>query len=438
MLGTKRKTTGHQAHVKPSQTLRDIAPSHPIRDFIVEIFGILLPGFAFTTGLVFTIVLPLYMLVVSQQGDGLLSISSSDTEVWKALQAFHLALIVAGAALSYVLGHVFARQDLKLPDTISYWGLPEHSRRAAPVGYRGAHSKRLSIKTWHDHIWEAIHVSTLCDKIERGGIARYPRLINFPYCSLNEWFDAQRRRGLAKIVTWPQFQDNGTRPFDLMKIGLGFAFPEQCLQLTRIEAHVRLACSIWYASCHLICWAVIGIFVAVLANRLAEPYAVPYLAALLVPGFSLIVLIWLKGSIERTLHPMRIREIVFAVTHFRCARQIAPKIMDVLAAPLLDMESGQARSRRGDVYVAMGSRNAEQRGRDAARTRPAVNLATKLSTEVKSERKRVEAAPARQLSGVAPSAVSSRAPHQPRRSRTRRLDVLDHPLDELLAENGCE
>ena len=149
--------------------------------------------------------------------------------------------------------------------------------------------------------------------------------------------------GLAQFVTWSGSGNNRTRHLDLMKIALEFTFPEQSSRLARNEAHVRLVCSIWYACCHLIYLAVIGILVAVVTNRWADPYSVPYPAALLVPVLSLIVLIWIKRSIEQSLHLMRIREIVFVFAHFRCATDMAPKIMRVFAAGLLEMEGGDGR-----------------------------------------------------------------------------------------------
>jgi hypothetical protein len=350
MLDGKQKNLREHEQATARQLSREATPSHPIRDFIVEFFGILLPGFAFTAGLVLTLALPFYTLVVSQQGAGILHIRSTGAEMWEALGAFQLALLIAAAALSYVWGHVFYRLDPKLPDTISYWSLPEDIRKRDPVENcrkpptAGWWCPVDCRKRWYDHIWESSDVSKLNQKIKDNKIDRYPQMIEFPYGDLKEWFDDEGMKGLTPFVTWSGSDDRRTRRLDIMKIVLEFTFPEQYARLARNEAHVRLVCSIWYATCYLICFSLIGIPIAVLANGLmmvpAHPYLLAYPASLLVPVATLLGLVWLKRKIEESVHSMRIREILYVFAHFRCAAAIEPKIIDVLAVPLLQMVDG--------------------------------------------------------------------------------------------------
>jgi hypothetical protein len=371
MLDGEQKAQRHEDLAEAGTTFRKTAPSHPIRDFIVEFFGVLLPGFAFTTGLVLTLVLPLYTLIVSQRGGGVSGGTPTDPQVWAGMEALQLPLLISAAALSYVWGYAFFRLDPRLPDTISYWSLPKDRREGDPVGKcheqpitedspdlhgieKLLHSLRAIIaswrrtpssrKQWYVHIWESTDVSWLQEKISERKIARYPRPIEFPYGGLKEWFQNEGMAGLAQFVTWSE-QDNGgkTRHLDMMKIALEFTCPEQYSRLAQNEAHVRLVCSIWYATCYSISFSLIGIPVAVLANGLAVPphsYCLAYPATLLVPVITLFGLVWLKAKIEESLHYIRIREIVYVFAHFRCAREMYPQIMDVLAAQLLEMEGG--------------------------------------------------------------------------------------------------
>jgi hypothetical protein len=381
-------------------TFRETAPSHPIRDFIVEFFGVLLPGFAFTTGLIFTLVLPLYALIVSQRYGGVSHSSPDSADVWKVLESLQLPLLVAAAALSYVWGHVFYRLDTKLPDTISYWSLSEHDRKHDPVGNYDSHShlrnccERLieprtdsgsveahkkgckcvlrPYKPWYEHVWESTNVLKLQEKIRRGKITRYPRVIDFPYDNLKEWFGEEGMCGLTRFVTWSGCEGGRrSRYLDLMKTTLEFTFPEQYARLARNEAHVRLVCSIWYATCYLICFSLIGIPIGVLANGLAaEPsgrYLLAYPAALLVPVVALLGLVWLKRNIEESVHAIRVREIVYVFAHLGCATTIKPRIEDVLEGLLVGMDGSSgakpdAAGHGNGEHPALNSWNHPQNG----------------------------------------------------------------------------
>ena len=137
--------------------------------------------------------------------------------------------------------------------------------------------------------------------------------------------------------------NNRTRHLDLMKIALEFTFPEQSSRLARNEAHVRLVCSIWYACCHLIYLAVIGILVAVVTNSVGRSVFSPLSGCLVGACF-----ISDRTNMDKTKH----RTIAasyensgnrFRICAFSVCDSMAPKIMRVFAAGLLEMEGGDGR-----------------------------------------------------------------------------------------------
>jgi hypothetical protein len=64
MIEREPTNRGFYDRMRTTEGFRKAGRSYPVREFIVEFFGILLPGFAFTTGLFPTLLFPALALVM--------------------------------------------------------------------------------------------------------------------------------------------------------------------------------------------------------------------------------------------------------------------------------------------------------------------------------------------------------------------------------------
>jgi hypothetical protein len=321
------------ARMRPTELLDQPGRSHPFREFIVEFFGILLPGFAFTAGLFPSVVFPALALLIALPG----GVSLTGDRVATLFEMFKIEVLIAIAAFSYVWGHVFYRLDPKLPDTISYWIMPERHRKDDSAGACHDDQPKSARKRFWHHIREAVFVSSLYQNIlDNKESERYPCTVDFPYHGLKKWFENKGMNNLAELVNWSgEDRSKETKHLvNLMKMALEFTFPEQYARIARNEAHVRLVCSVWYASCFLILFSMIGLTVAVVVIVVGyspwSAYSSFYLAVLLMVLAAVMGLVRLKASVEQSLHYMRVREIVFVFAEFRYAAELAPEIRAVL------------------------------------------------------------------------------------------------------------
>jgi hypothetical protein len=95
------------------------SPSHfKIRDFLVDFFGCLIPGFIFTFLIALTFgwaMLSLYVSLLPKE------LQSSQIFPGNVLENIQLVILVFTLAVSYVVGHILFRLDPKLPDERSVW-----------------------------------------------------------------------------------------------------------------------------------------------------------------------------------------------------------------------------------------------------------------------------------------------------------------------------
>ncbi len=320
------------------QRTRNAETHYPIREFIVEFFGVLLPGFAFTAGLLPILVFPVFALVIALP-ESVVNPSNyfADPQMLQTFDEFKIVIIVSVAAFSFVWGYVFYRSNPQLPDTISYWSLPCKHREDDPVGrmHEGTLPKLTPKRIWH-HLGEAMFLSRLYSNILGGKHSRYRCLVDFPYVALKNWFDSHAMYECARLVSWSeQGGRQGTiHLISLMKAALEFTFPEQYTRIAHNEAQVRMLCSIWYASCYLISLSVVGLIASVAANVLPVVGSGSgdslYIAVLLVQLAALWGLLKTKYSVEQSLHSVRIRELVFLFGQFGCGSKLVPELLDVL------------------------------------------------------------------------------------------------------------
>ena len=101
-----------------------------VRDFLVDGLGILLPGLGFLVACIPAVLVPLVWLLfviarlphndIAQLSFATLLHSSVSKQLAGMVSSFHLELCVAFVGLSYVVGHLLFRQDIKEPDKKSF------------------------------------------------------------------------------------------------------------------------------------------------------------------------------------------------------------------------------------------------------------------------------------------------------------------------------
>ncbi len=293
----------------------DLIPSGTIRDFllpIVEFLGILVPGIIFLLAIFPAIAIPLMAIIKIMANGSIVSPIVSDDTVKlimepNAMKSF--VLLVFG----YVIGHIFFRQDPKIPDTKSFQKVPNTIKKDGPV--------------------------RLCQKEKEYNIKEHgremPYNMEFPYRYLFEYLRDRGMSHLAEKITWkgeePETYKNRTKHFiNRLKVHLEFLFPYQYTRIQRNEAHVRLMSSMWYSSKSIILISIVGcvigaISVFIVYETSNKFWPMPYIAAIYCPFLALITSFVIKYKIETFLHYQRIREIVFILEAAYFANELYPE-----------------------------------------------------------------------------------------------------------------
>jgi hypothetical protein len=264
---------------------------------IVEFLGILVPGVIFNVSFVFALMLPL-MSIMELYSGAKHTESPLITNSMLSLMSPGMGTIILVSVFSYVVGHLFFRQDPKLPDLKSFEIVRETIGEEGPV-----------------RLWKNERQYNNDNNIEN------KHNLEFPYRYLKEYLSDRGMDHLAKMIPWsgddPSSYKRRTKHFiNTIKVRIEFMFPFQYLRIQRNEAHVRLMSSMWYASSSICFTAALGIALGgiilveyVVINGSELPY--PYLPSLFVPGVIFIISVYMKNNIESFLHYQRIREIVF-------------------------------------------------------------------------------------------------------------------------------
>ena len=279
-----------------------VLPEGSLRDFvlpIVEFLGILVPGLLFLLLALPALAVPItYVLtfIITGHSDAL----NSFEYIVELLKASSVG--VAGVVLvaSYVAGHIFYRQDPKIPDEHSFNRVKDTIRETGPV--------RICPAEIEDN-----------EKKNITPINRYN--LEFPYRYLKEYLTERGMHHLALLVHWrgldPRTYAFRTKHFiNGLKARLEFVFPYQYVRIQRNEAHVRLMSSLWYAtrSLQVLCifGGGLGFLFAGIVHSLSDTWwPVPEVHAFSAPLLVALVASVVRTQIEEFLHYQRIREIVF-------------------------------------------------------------------------------------------------------------------------------
>ena len=299
-------------------------PKGTIRDFIlpiVEFLGILVPGVVFIFALFPAVVYPagLFLSKFGVQKPDLLYICEVVMQLIRAPGFGTLTLLFIFA---YVVGHLFFRQDPKIPDQHSFRKVTKTIGEEGPVRLcekEKEYNKKMNIREEYN--------------------------LEFPYRYLYEYLHDRGMYHLASLVPWrgnnPETYPLRTKHFiNTIKVRLEFLFPYQYLRILRNEAHVRLMSSMWYASRSLQYLSAFGGLLGIVAIGLAAMGFIPvgivdsaYICVLPIAIFLCAFAV--KKYVECFLHYQRIREIVFILEAAYFAQLLYPnlKVIEKVATP---------------------------------------------------------------------------------------------------------
>lgn len=225
---------------------------------------------------------------------------------------------VIALVLAYVMGSVFYRQDPKVPDA-----------RSARLIWRKTKSKedreRLAVQPTSEHFEDIT-----------------PYDAQFPYFFLHEYLTGRGLQHLAQLVPWkgryPDTWKYRTKMFiNLLKIRLQFSVPEKCKEIVRNEAHVRMATSVWYATNWVMVASVVGLAFLLIASvrRLLGGVDHMLLGAFALDLVVLLIAVVMRFKIERFLHYLRVREVVYVLetAHFAMVNGVDLRISELTKGP---------------------------------------------------------------------------------------------------------
>lgn len=203
---------------------------------------------------------------------------------------------VIALVLAYIMGSVFYRQDPKIPDHLS--------------------AKLIWKRTKSKEDRERLAVQPTSEREE--DVTLYDA--QFPYFFLHEYLMGRGLDHLAAWIPWkgkdPDTWKYRTKMFvNLLKIRLQFLVPGKCKDIVRNEAHVRMATSVWYATRWVMAACVIALVLILVACLRSMFHEINH-TLLGVFAFDLLVLFIaaiMKLKIEKFLHYLRVREVVYVL-----------------------------------------------------------------------------------------------------------------------------
>jgi|WetSurMetagenome_2_1015567.scaffolds.fasta_scaffold72890_2 hypothetical protein len=263
-----------------------------IREFFVDFMGSLIPGILFlsfaTTIIVFFCILLCGIFTPN--------IPECTGVFTKALLSFHTEAIIVFVILSFVLGCVFFRMDVKVPDDQSaryIW------RKTNPEYYGDC------AVGFVDDIFDT----------------------QFPYVCLREYLLRRGLDHLANKIPWSGLNKNSLKQrskmfINILKIRLQYHFPEKCSEIVKHEAHIRLMSSLWHSlkwlsriaySSLILMSAILIVFCSFNENcigNLNRHYWINYLIFTLWIFIIIALVLIVKRSVLQFFHYQRVREII--------------------------------------------------------------------------------------------------------------------------------
>jgi len=281
----------------------------PLREFIVDVLGSLVPGTAFLVAALPAFVLPMAAAVLALLPASKWPLPHFEGGVPASIGTIVFILLPALLAFltfGYIAGHLFFRQDPKRADTASFRTTLRSKvadgmvRMDSPSAGTSAAKKKGELPP-----------------------------VEFPYRDLKTYLKDRGLLYLAELVPWDGTEDTESRRtkhfINALKIRIHLECPPLAELLARTEAHVRLSSSMWYV-CGVLLWmSGIGAVVygaAITATNMVAALPDVHLGPIIaLPGLTFVTAFLAMTGIERSLHYQREREVLFILESAYWLRQ---------------------------------------------------------------------------------------------------------------------
>ncbi len=311
-------------YVMPGATREGLYRRMNVRGFLVDFFGALVPGILFIFLSFLALVYPTYIflkvLYMVIDPTAVIDTTGMFYEIVRLDTALSIELCVLLLVGSYVVGSMYFRMDPKKPDFHSYMqssrGSSEKERAGSVVQVRGDETPD----------------------------------VQFPYRYLKEYLNIRGLEHLARMVRWSG-EDKVTHIkrsktfINTLKIRLEFYFPASCGTITKNEAHVRLASSLWYILRRMKFISGAGLTLAVASVAISKLFlhqvSFDLLVSFALGAFVLVNSILGMRKIQKAFHYQRVREIVYVLETAYIAAKEKPQILEGLVSE--DYESATPR-----------------------------------------------------------------------------------------------
>ena len=289
----------------------DRSPRFIFQDYLVDLLGGLLPGTLISVAAFISIapaiILLLNSLSLNYESSFSLIIHQILTATKSTPSMIWLGISTILLSLFYVLGHMFYRQDPKLPNQESF----AHLRNEIERNSHYKDSKELN------------------DILEKELACKTKEECEFPFPYFDKYLENRGLNHLLKFVPWSKDDRNyRTKNYiNILKMRLRFYFPDRCGTIIRNEAHVRLASSTWYAGGAMYLFSRTAIIVSItsllifvvgllfLESKLnirdtASNIASQHVGAIMIAIFIYYMGKYVRTRVEKFLHYQRMREVV--------------------------------------------------------------------------------------------------------------------------------
>lgn len=297
------------------------SPRFMYQEYWVDFLGGLLPGALFSVVGLY-ILIPSFLLVVNifegSQPTGLLSLLKGVIESTKETpNMIWIGLSIVLISFSYVLGHIFYRQDPNYPNQKSLKRLAKK------------HISRDNNKIYDS---EQMKNKFGCESIDK---------CEFPYRHFKQYLNHRGLTHLGSLAVWCEDETYRTKNYiNILKARIRFHFPNHCSTIIRNEAHIRLATSVWYVGKAIvkISFIAFGIFACVLLAKyffsplggysiLTSASNASYVVALFTIFTGGYLGYYMRTHVEDFLHCQRQREILYVLEIAWIAFSEKPKLL---------------------------------------------------------------------------------------------------------------
>lgn len=299
------------------------------REVIVDFLAILIPGFWFIAASVPAFFVPLFWLIRLCDSGSSPSFLAAFKELSNDMSGFHTELFYLVLVVSWLVGHLMFRQDQKYPDQMSW--IQANVRRSNPnkisvacrwlqrtIGWDVRFPIRPGIdrKKEFDGMVQPGDEDRNLEKVT----------VEFPYSHLKDYLTRRGFDQMAELVTWPDVNAIGANEderaknarsknfINEKKAKLEFYYPEKMRELARIESHIRLHSSLWYACFYLRYISIFGMACGALSNWILWHKSAPMeWAVLIFPALLYVTTFFFHRLIENAFHYQRTREVFFVL-----------------------------------------------------------------------------------------------------------------------------